>query len=64
MYRLIRLIPATIVMAGMLNAQGTRVVFDAGAAAPFPFPADTLTVPDPQQKTGLRMNLRMPDEMN
>lgn len=61
MLRLIRLIPATIVMAGMLHAQGTRVVFEASAAAPFPFPADTLTVPDPQQKTGLRMNLPLPD---
>lgn len=30
MSRLILLIPATIVMAGMLHAQGTRVVFDAG----------------------------------
>lgn len=61
MSRLIRLIPATIVMAGMLSAQGTRVVFDAGTATPFPFPADTLTVADPQQKTGLRMNLPLPD---
>lgn len=61
MFWLIRLIPATILMAGMLSAQGTRVVFDAGAAAPFPFPADTLTVADPQQKTGLRMNLPLPD---
>lgn len=57
----IRLIPATILMAGLLHAQGTRVVFDAGAATPSPFPADTLTVPDSQQKTGLRMNLPLPD---
>lgn len=34
MFWLIRLIPATILMAGILSAQGTRVVFDAGAAAP------------------------------
>ena len=61
MFWLIRLIPAAILMAGMLSAQGTRVVFDAGTAAPFPFPADTLTVADPQQKTGLRMNLPLPD---
>jgi hypothetical protein len=58
---LIRLLLATILMAGMLGAQGTRVVFEANAAAPFPFPADTLTAPDAQQKTGLRMNLPLPD---
>lgn len=58
---LIRLIPAVLVLTGMLHAQGTRVVFNNGVAAPFPFPSDTLTVPDPQQKTGLRMNLPLPD---
>lgn len=49
------------VLAGLLQAQGTRVVFDAGAAAPIPFPADTVTVADSAQKTGLRMNLPLPD---
>lgn len=51
----------TILLAGLLPAQGTRVVFNAGGAAPFPYPADTLTVADPAQKTGLRMNLPLPD---
>src|SRR6266436_4538865 len=44
-----------------LFAAGTTVRFDPSTPEIGPFPTDFLTVPDPGQKTGLRMNLPVPD---
>jgi pimeloyl-ACP methyl ester carboxylesterase len=40
---------------------GTTVLFDPSRPETGPFPSDFLTVPDPAQKTGLRLNLPLPD---
>jgi hypothetical protein len=48
------------VFAPALSA-ATVVLFDPAAPGTGPFPTDFLTVPDPAQKTGLRMNLPLPD---
>ena len=44
-----------------LFAAGTTVLFDPGTPETGPFPSDFLTLPDPGQRTGLRMNLPVPD---
>ena len=44
-----------------LSAAGTSVLFDPGSPATGPFPSDFLTVSDPLQKTGLRINMPLPD---
>jgi pimeloyl-ACP methyl ester carboxylesterase len=44
----------------LLLSAGTTVLFDPSTPATGPFPTDYLTVPDPQQKTGLRLNLPLP----
>ncbi len=44
-----------------LPASATTVLFDPSTPATGPFPNDFLTVADPAQKTGLRMNLPLPD---
>ena len=38
-----------------------KVLFEPASPSVGPFPTDVLTVPDPAQKTGLRINLPMPD---
>lgn len=48
-------------MARCLTAAGTTVLFDPATPERGPFPTDFLTVEDPQQKTGLRLNLPVPD---
>ena len=40
---------------------GVRVLFDPASATIGPFPSDAITVPDPQQKTGVRISLPLPD---
>ena len=47
-------------LAGCL-AGATTVVFDPTNPGVGPFPSDALTVPDPAQKTGLRVKLPFPD---
>lgn len=47
--------------APSLFAAGTTVRFDPSTPDTGPFPTDFLTVPDPGQRTGLRMNLPVPD---
>ncbi len=44
----------------LLLPAATNVLFDPATPATGPFPTDYLTVADPQQKTGLRMNLPLP----
>ena len=46
--------------ARWLFAAGTTVLFDPSIPATGPFPADFLTVPDPVQKTGLRIDIPVP----
>ena len=46
---------------GPPTGAGTRALFDLSTASASPFPTDALTVADPAQKTGLRMNLPLPD---
>lgn len=43
------------------SAAGVRVLFDPASPGTGPFPTDFLTVADAQQKTGLRINLPLPD---
>jgi len=47
--------------AGAAFASGVQVRFDPTAPDIGPFPTDFLTVTDPDQKTGLRVRLPMPD---
>ena len=42
-------------------AAGVKVLFEPASPGVGPFPTDVLTVPDPAQKTGLRINLPTPD---
>lgn len=42
-------------------AAGVRVLFDPSRPEVGPFPTDALTVADPDQKTGRRVNLPLPD---
>ena len=44
-----------------LHASGVTVVFDPANPSSGPFPSDALTVADPAQKTGRRVNLPGPD---
>jgi pimeloyl-ACP methyl ester carboxylesterase len=44
-----------------LSLAATTVLFDPSSPATGPFPTDFLTTSDPVQKTGLRLNLPVPD---
>ncbi len=44
-----------------LSLAATTVLFDPSSPAAGPFPSDSLTVSDPLQRTGLRLNLPVPD---
>jgi uncharacterized protein (TIGR03437 family) len=44
-----------------VQAAGVTVQFQPGSAQTGPFPSDSLTVPDPAQLTGVRVNLPQPD---
>ncbi len=61
MFRAIALLVAAAVWVGPLHAAGTRVLFDTADPNVGPFPSDALTVSDPAQNTGLRVNLPLPD---
>lgn len=47
--------------ARSLVAAGTTVLFDPSTPETGPFPSDFLTLPDPQQKSGLRVDIPVPD---
>jgi hypothetical protein len=44
-----------------LALAATTVLYEPASAAIGPFPSDVLTTPDPLQRTGLRLNLPVPD---
>lgn len=50
-----------ILVGAPLFAGGVTVRFNPADPAVGPFPTDALTLPDPAQKTGLRINLPVPD---
>ena len=54
-----RLLVSLLLIPGLLPA-ATTVLFDPSTPATGPFPTDFLTVQDPQQKTGQRLNLPLP----
>ncbi|MBS1856973.1 MAG: hypothetical protein JST11_16510 [Acidobacteria bacterium] len=55
-------IPLFVLMAvSAASAAGVKVRFDPASPGIGPYPSDALTVADAAQKTGLRMNLPMPD---
>src|SRR5215467_1509045 len=51
---------ALAISAGSASAAVT-VMFDTAVLNSGPFPSDSFTVPDTQQKTGERVNLPLPD---
>src|SRR5690349_20286237 len=53
------LVPIALVPGLALAA--TTVLFDPLSPTTGPFPSDALTTPDPLQRTGLRLNLPVPD---
>lgn len=56
-----RRLPAALLATVPLFAAGVSVRFDPANPQTGPFPSDALTLPDPAQKTGLRVNLPLPD---
>jgi hypothetical protein len=58
-------IPASAILALAISAASASaavtVMFDTAVLDSGPFPADSFTVPDTQQKTGERVNLPLPD---
>jgi dienelactone hydrolase len=50
-----------LLLAPTLMGAATTVLFDPSTPGIGPFPTDFLTVPDPFQKTRLRLNLPLPD---
>src|SRR5437588_463377 len=58
---LLRLLAAAARPAGALQPGNVKVLFAPASPDVGPFPNDALTVADPAQKTGLRMNLPLPD---
>ena len=50
-----------LALAAAAAPAATTVLFDPATPATGPFPTDYLTVSDPQQKTGMRLNLPLPD---
>lgn len=54
------LMAAALLSCSAVMAQ-VRVIFDPASPEVGPFPSDALTIPDARQKTGLRMNLPLPD---
>jgi len=60
-YYLLQLSLTALLAASAVQAAGVKVRFDPTSPAVGPFPSDALTVADSGQKTGLRINLPMPD---
>jgi len=52
---------AVALLARSLAAAGTTVLFDPSTPETGPFPTDFLTLPDPLQKSGLRIDIPVPD---
>jgi Bacterial Ig-like domain len=50
-----------LMVAPVLAAAGTTVLFDPSAPETGPFPSDFLTLPDPLQKSGVRIDIPLPD---
>jgi len=59
--RLVQLLSAARLIGGTLQGAGISVLFDTRAPNASQFPTDALAVADPARKTGLRMNLPLPD---
>ena len=57
----IGLLCAVAWFGGLLEGAGVTVRFDPRSPEVGPFPTDFLSVPDAAQKTGLRVNLPLPD---
>ena len=55
------LLTASALTCPLLMGAGVVVQFDPSTPAVGPFPTDYLTVPDSAQKTGIRVNLPLPD---
>ena len=53
----VRVLALAMLAACWLSAAGVKLLFDPASPSVGPFPADALTVPDPAQLTGLRINL-------
>jgi uncharacterized protein (TIGR03437 family) len=51
----------TYILIGAVPQALVTALFDPAAPDTGPFPANLLTVPDPAQKTGIRVNLPLPD---
>lgn len=58
---MLKLLLASLFLLPVGFAAGFRVQFDPRDPAIGPFPADFLTVPDAGQRTGLRVNLPLPN---
>jgi dienelactone hydrolase len=56
-----KLAGAAVPIGGVPTSTGTSAVFDFTSSNASPFPSDAFTVADTAQKTGLRMNLPLPD---
>jgi hypothetical protein len=56
-----RLLFVLVLFPLILPGAGVKARFDPASPSVGPFPTDALTVADPAQKTGLRINLPMPD---
>src|SRR3982751_3116918 len=54
-------LPVSLLCCFSIAASAAVVNFDPATPAAGPFPSDYLTTPDLAQKTGLRVNLPMPD---
>jgi uncharacterized protein (TIGR03437 family) len=49
------------VIPAVMSGAGVRVLFDPASPSTGPYPTDLLTLPDAQQKTGVRINVPLPD---
>jgi dienelactone hydrolase len=50
-----------VLIPALALAAGVQAIFDLSSRATGPFPSDRFTLPDPDQNTGLRVNLPKPD---
>jgi pimeloyl-ACP methyl ester carboxylesterase len=57
---LVRTLVLAALAAILLPAAGVKLLFDPASPSTGPFPTDFLTAADPEQLTGLRINLPMP----
>ena len=57
----LRYVSALLLLSVVAFGADTTVLFDPGDRSVGPFPANSFTTPDPQQKTGMRVSLPPPD---